>query len=127
METKDLVDVVDVTIDIAGEAALALAEAALIVRFPFLGYPFIKQIWEYFAGEYTKEAIQQLQKSGGIVIIRANNKEKADAAKQAADELKRVQDDSSKTAADREKARNDLKDRYADLIRYRVNRPIPGG
>lgn len=121
----DIVDVSDTAIAVIAETALQAGEAALIAEFPWLGLPFIKQIWQMLASRLASYAILELQKSSGILLIKMDNTAAAQAAKTSAEELKKVQDDPSKTTADREKARNDFKSRYADLIRYRTSRPLP--
>lgn len=121
----DAVSNVDSAIAIIGDLALNVAEAALIVEYPFLGLPVIKQIWEFFVKKLESRVIEELAKSANVIIIHISETENAKAARDAADALKKVQDAPIKDQASIDKATEDFKDAYSKLIRLRTTTPMP--
>lgn len=115
----DGVQVADEIIGGVGSIALEAAEIALIARFPFLGLPIIKQIWEFFASQLAAEAIKEMKKGSTTLIITFKNEENNKAAKDAAEKLKVVQDDPASTSGEKSQALEDFRRRYSDLIRQR--------
>ena len=120
----DAVTVSETILTTAGDIALQAGEAALIAQYPILGLPVIKQIWEFFASELEARVIAELEKSANVLIIQVSEQNNAVQAKNAATNLQTVQNDPKATEADKQKAIEDFKNAYANLIGFTID-PTP--
>lgn len=111
------VEISDFVISTIGLVALEAAETALIARYPFLGLPVIRQIWQFFASKLEKEIVMNLQKGSADLIIDFKTDAEAKDAKLASDKLKAVQGDQGSTAQQISDAQDAFKDAYRKLIR----------
>ncbi len=116
----DAVEIGDSAISGTIGVALQLGEAALISAEPVLGFPVIKQLWEYFLEKYVGLVSVLLQKSFNTLIIAKMDKAQEDAANLAAEMLRKAQNDPT---LDHQKAIDDFKAKYADLIGFRKSTP----
>jgi hypothetical protein len=116
----DAVSTANSVISAVGEVALQAGEAALIAQFPFLGLPVIKQVWEYIANKYAQAVLAELEKGSAAVIITADETAKGKAASAAAATLSKTQNNPKATAEEKQRAKEDFKAKYSDLIRTRI-------
>lgn len=118
----DILTGVDDGISILADVAIKAGEAALIVQYPFLGLPVVKQVWEFFVSRLEAEIVADLKKGAAVIIIKANveaQRAAADAAKSALAQAQAGVDD-----AVHQKTLDDFQKTYGDLIRTRIATPV---
>lgn len=121
----DGIELADKGISDAFDVALQAGEYALILKYPVLGFPFIKQIWEFFLGDLVGKVKVQFEKGANVVIIKITTDAQNAAAEAAAQALKDIQSKLGVPDAEHQKAIDDFKARYEDLIRQRTATPMP--
>ncbi len=117
----DNVDVADNALSIVGKVALGAGEAALFTAYPFLGIWPIRIFIMILLSIFETAVIKELQKTTNAVLIFQDEEAKAQKANNASDQLKAAQDDPKTTPKEKQKALQDFKDAYADLIRFRIS------
>jgi len=112
------VQIIDSAVAAAGEVLLSAAEAALIVQYPILGLPIIKQIWEFLLSKLEAQIVVQVQNGANIFTISFIDRSENLAAISANENLKAVQGDVNATDAQKAQALKDFQDAYAKLIGF---------
>ncbi len=102
-----------------GKIAVAAGEGAVIAKFPFLGLPILKQIWEMIAEEFAKGAIGAFENGASNILIPIIDKAQAEAANAA--KVKLQADLENEKTKSEELARDlaEFKKKYAELIHMR--------
>ncbi len=118
----DILSGADEGIAVLADFALKAGETALIAEFPWLGFPIVKQIWEFLVGQLEAKIVVELQNGAAVIIIKANVEAQKSAADAAASALAKAQE--GVDDAVHQKTLDDFQKTYADLIRTRISTPV---
>jgi hypothetical protein len=119
----DIVSAVRAVLKAGAEIGVQAGEAAAIAAYPWLGLPFIKQIWETILEHYAAAFDKALMDESTKLIIPIIDKIKADAAEAESAKYKAMLEGANATSEQLQKENDEWEQKYADLIHQRRATP----